>query len=170
MSDQDKGRFAGVRKVDATKARQSFSDFVTEVGAHGRRLLVTRNGKPTCAMVSLADLDILLARDAQHDVMMRTASPAPEGERKIVVPRGGRSSDTIAVERAASATAPLEALAVGAAVTAIAARVMPKVVEAASRIATERRRDRSEDAFVDPEEEQAEIVKQVLAEVVAPGV
>lgn len=53
--------------IDATKARQNFRDLVDAAVTRGTRIVVTRNGKPMAAVVSLRDFERLRAADAALD-------------------------------------------------------------------------------------------------------
>ncbi|WP_167737575.1 type II toxin-antitoxin system Phd/YefM family antitoxin [Sphingomonas parva] len=154
MLHTEEDPFAGVRKIDATDARQSFSDLVSQV-AVGRRTLLMRNGKPVCAIVSLPDLHLLLARDASRDEVMRQSPPAEgRGRSFSEIRKSGAVADALGT--ASSSSTAVQTAAADDAATAIA-----QLVEATSRIVIERMRERGPAESV--EEEKAEIAELVLA-------
>lgn len=159
--------FAGVRKLDATRVRQSFSEVIGDAAVHGRRVLVSRNGRPLAAIVSLADLEVLLARDSSRDAMLAQSQPGSgptisltELATGVAAGTEGEGADPQASSQAG--TLPARAAA-KAALNAISEMVIPQVVEAASRLVVERMNERwGEDHSFDKHEE-TEMVEQVLA-------
>jgi PHD/YefM family antitoxin component YafN of YafNO toxin-antitoxin module len=78
MAGMAGGGFGDAREVQASEVRQSFSDFIDECWLRGRRTVIKRNGKPAAALVSIADLQSLLAADReQSEAMLRELA---EGE------------------------------------------------------------------------------------------
>ncbi|MGA9582884.1 MAG: hypothetical protein WBR13_13045 [Allosphingosinicella sp.] len=158
--------YAGVRRLDATEVRQSFSEVVGDAAMHGRRVLIYRNRRPLAAIVSLADLDVLLARDASRDKMMTQSPPAsgPAISLDELAARVGAGSDSEGGDvQTASQGSALRARAAEAALNAITQMVVPQVVEAASRFVVERMNERwGEDHSLD-EREESEMVEHVLA-------
>jgi prevent-host-death family protein len=70
MTLEDNAAGMGKRVVDATSARQSFREIVDEAAHHGRRVVITRSGRPVAALVSIRDLDHLTEGDAKVDGVM----------------------------------------------------------------------------------------------------
>ncbi|MGQ0590328.1 MAG: type II toxin-antitoxin system Phd/YefM family antitoxin [Sphingosinicella sp.] len=64
--------------MQASEVRQSFSEFVDECWARGRRTVIQRNGKPVAALVSIADLQSLLEADRQQSEAMLREMVAEE--------------------------------------------------------------------------------------------
>ena len=65
--------------IDATSARQSFREIVDEATHRGRRIVITRSGRPVAALVSIRDLEQLAARDAKTDgIMIAAHNPLAE--------------------------------------------------------------------------------------------
>ncbi len=158
--------YVGVRRLDATKVRLKFSEVIGDAAIHGRRVLVSRNGRPLAAIVSLADLDVLLARDASRDAMMVQSQPASGPTISLTElatgVAAGPDSEGSGLHASPGGALPAQAAA-KAALNALSAVVVPQVVEAASRFVAERMNERwGEDHSLDKQEE-TEMVEQVLA-------
>jgi prevent-host-death family protein len=65
-------RWGSTREIEASAARQNFREIV-EASSQGRRCVITRNGRPIAALVSLRDLDLLMKRDSAIDHQMTQA-------------------------------------------------------------------------------------------------
>lgn len=56
--------------INSTQFRDSFSQVVNRIEHKGERLVLTRNGHPACAMVSLDDLELLERIEDEHDIIL----------------------------------------------------------------------------------------------------
>jgi len=68
-------RWGTVPAIDASTARQTFRDVVDGAAGRGQRLIITRNGRPVAAMVSLYDLDLLMRRESSLDERLQASAP-----------------------------------------------------------------------------------------------
>lgn len=66
----------GARTIEASVVRQTFREVVDDVTSAGRRVVITRHGRPVAALVSIRDLEQLRERDAATDQRMRERRPA----------------------------------------------------------------------------------------------
>ena len=70
------------RQVEASEARQSFREIIDEAYAAGRRVLITRYGRPVAGLIAVRDLLHLRARDAAADArMLRSREQSGDGVR-----------------------------------------------------------------------------------------
>lgn len=58
----------------ATELRNNLHDYIGAVEYRHERIIVTRNGKPTAALVSLADLELLRALEDRLDLIEAEAA------------------------------------------------------------------------------------------------
>lgn len=57
-----------VKTINSAGARKAFSDLLNESGFGGKRIVVTRKGKPVAAMVSIKDLEAIQALEDYKDI------------------------------------------------------------------------------------------------------
>ncbi|RAL20882.1 hypothetical protein DL240_14455 [Lujinxingia litoralis] len=55
-------------QLSVTELRQNFSDSLNRVSYAGERLILHRNGKPSAALISCEDLELLEALEDQLDI------------------------------------------------------------------------------------------------------
>jgi prevent-host-death family protein len=66
----------GAESVEASRARQGFRALVDAAAHRGRRVTITRNGRPLAALVPLRDLERLKEADRALDKRMLAEQPA----------------------------------------------------------------------------------------------
>lgn len=54
--------------ISVTAIRQHLSDFLSRVMFGGERVVIERNGKPACALVSMEDVQLLEAMEDRFDL------------------------------------------------------------------------------------------------------
>jgi prevent-host-death family protein len=54
--------------VSVTEFRSAFADFINKAAFGHERVAIERNGKPACAVVSVADLELLEALEDRFDL------------------------------------------------------------------------------------------------------
>lgn len=57
------GKTEGLDRVSIDTGRDTLGDLVIRAGYQNERIIITRHGKPTVALVSMADLETLLSLD-----------------------------------------------------------------------------------------------------------
>ncbi|MCC6660211.1 MAG: type II toxin-antitoxin system Phd/YefM family antitoxin [Phycisphaerales bacterium] len=67
--------------ISAKKARANFSEVIDQVRAHGKRVLVQRNGRDAAALVSVEDLRLLELLEDRRDI--RAAKKALAEEARV---------------------------------------------------------------------------------------
>lgn len=55
-------------QISVTELRQNFSDSLNRVSYGGERLILHRNGKPSAALISCEDLELLEALEDHRDI------------------------------------------------------------------------------------------------------
>jgi prevent-host-death family protein len=73
-----------MRKIEATRARETFSDTLNEVAFGQDRVIVSRHGKPVAALVPMGDLELIERCEDQE----KEARRAPGRRRKAGKPTG----------------------------------------------------------------------------------
>lgn len=154
-------RFRGSRAIDASEARQSFSEVVGDAAAHGRRIVILRHGRPLAALVSLADLDQLLAQDQAADQLLSRMPIDLENSVPFEEFVGSAALEPVATPHPASSPA-LTVRATEAAVAAITSVVGSHIVDT---IVDELKRLTEEHSL--DEKQASEIKERVIASVQA---
>ena len=72
-----------MKRIEATEARQQFSDTVNRVAYGGDRIVLSRRGKRLAALVPIEDLD-LIERCEEEETLKNTAR---EGRKRATKPR-----------------------------------------------------------------------------------
>jgi prevent-host-death family protein len=75
-----------MKKIEATQARQEFSDTVNRVAYGGDRIVLKRRGKALAAIVPIADIDLIKECEGER------------AARKSVKARAGRQKKTRAAK------------------------------------------------------------------------
>lgn len=71
-------------KIEATTARNAFSDVVNKVAYGADRVVIERRGKPVAAMISMADLRLLELLEDRMDIeAARRALAEPKNRVRI---------------------------------------------------------------------------------------
>jgi len=67
-SDIGESSEPGADIVTATRVRESFAEYVSQVAFTGRRIVVKRHGRPRAAIVPMEDLQLLRALEDRIDL------------------------------------------------------------------------------------------------------
>lgn len=68
--------------VSAREAREEFSDLLNRASYARERVVITRNGRPVAALISMEDLELLrVLEDASDQAALREARAEDDGER-----------------------------------------------------------------------------------------
>jgi prevent-host-death family protein len=71
--------WGGARTIDATVVRQTFREVVDEATGGGRRIVITRHGRPVAALIPMRDFERLQEKDAETDRRMLARRSATGG-------------------------------------------------------------------------------------------